>query len=134
MASLSGVTSIEELIQMFQNLGYNISKDKPKDVFRKSNRDAKFVRQLEVFGDDPKLEFKTWLFDLKVVLSSVDPELGDEVGKLLRYEHLVPEPPDVKDVMPTEVYDKYAAELCGVICQLTKGEAKNLVKGVLARV
>ena len=95
--------------------------------------DEKHFRRMDKFDGDP-LKFRGWYFDLKVILGGLDEKLAVDLDNCVRLnlsESQI-EPGDFKEKhIPAEIHEKYASELYGIICTLTTGEAKLIVKGVM---
>ena len=92
--------------------------------------DEKYFRRVDKFDGDLS-KFRGWLFDLLVSIGQVDSELAKELKVLLSRgldESWDPE----RDVgLSMLIYEKYASELYGLLCSLTTGEAKNVLKGIV---
>ena len=69
------------------------------------------------------------MFDLLVILGSVDLGLVKQCESLLNKEDLK-EDFDAVLYIEEKLHFKYKGELFGILCQLTGGEAKNVIKGI----
>ena len=98
--------------------------------------DERYFRRMDKFERDVQ-KFRGWLFDLLVALGSVDKELAIELKGLLYRDSKdadkSPEkwdPQEDKD-LNNEIYEKYSHALYGILCSLTGGEAKTVLKGIV---
>ena len=90
----------------------------------------KCFRRVEKFEGE-LLKFRGWLFDFLVAISQVGDLLARELNQLLSGgldEKWYPETDT--DVCEFK-YGKYSFELYGLLCSLTTGEAKTIIKGMV---
>ena len=127
---LSGFSTLEELVAVLEKQGYSFVKvgEKNKPI----KLDERFFRRIDKFDGDVG-KFRSWVFDLVVVLGQVDRDLSEEVKKLMRETIVDLSPSEIAKFIDPEIYIAFAAELYGVICLLTTGDAKTVVKGVLEK-
>ena len=96
--------------------------------------EEKYFRRIDKFDGDVK-KFPGWRFDVLVAIGQVDKELASELGSLLKKGLTDKWDPQVEDQYFSEgglrVYQKYKSELFGVLCQLTLGEAKSVVRSII---
>ena len=93
--------------------------------------DEKYFRRIERFDGDIT-KFRGWMFDLLVAIGQVNEGLGKDLEELLRrdIEDVQLWDPEDEDEDFQQTYDKFRAELYGIIVSLTVGEAKNVIKGI----
>ena len=96
--------------------------------------EEKYFRRMDLFEGD-RSKFRNWIFDLTVAVGLVDRHLSEALTNMMsqvRDEHWDPGleliPRDTEK--SRSMHDKYAGELYGVLCSITGGEAKNLVRGI----
>ena len=125
--NLSGVVTLDDLVQRMEMGGYSIKKKGEKG--NQVVLDEKFFRRMDKFDGDLG-KFRAWIFDLEVALGSIDSELGKTVRALLR-EH-IPDPSEANmdQALDQETQDTYSTELYGDICGLTSGDAKTIVRAI----
>ena len=84
-------------------------------------------------GDRTK--FRNWVFDLGIAVGFVDRHLSEALTCMmtgLKDIHWIPE----EKLVPGDgekskaMHEKYAGELYGLLCSITGGEAKSLVRGI----
>ena len=76
-------------------------------------------------------KFRAWFFDLMVAIGQIDKGLAAELGRLVKLEGLDKWKPEEDGDLDKELYDKYTGELYGVLCSVTQGEPKNIVRGIV---
>jgi hypothetical protein len=83
--------------------------------------------------DGGRAKFRGWMFDFAVCIGQIDKGLSDKIRMLMASNKSRDDKWDPKhdgDV-DQELYQKYSGELYGVLCGLTSGEPKNLVRGIV---
>ena len=77
--------------------------------------------------DGNQAKFRGWVFDLLVAVGQINKDLSKELKSIMQKE---------EDWNPDEhlenkdLHNKFKSELFGVLCSLTTGEAKTVVKGM----
>ena len=71
------------------------------------------------------------MFDLGVAIGGVDEGLARELTRLGRLEDGDKWDPGEDRNLDMNIYDKFKGELYGLMCSITQGEAKTLVKSVV---
>jgi hypothetical protein len=98
----------------------------------KGNRAAleeKYFQRISSFeGDTGKL--RGWLFDLTVATGQVDEGLAGELVRLHKLDDGDKWKPEEDRFLKTDLCEKYDGELYGVLCSVTRGEPKNIVRGI----
>ena len=92
--------------------------------------EEKYSRRLEKFEGDVT-KFRGWMFDMGVAIGFVDKGLSEEFHILAKYEDGDRWNPDNDGRLSRDIYEKYQAELYGLLCSVAQGEAKTLVRGDL---
>ena len=104
--------------------------DRPKRVIL----DERNFRRVDKFEGDMS-KFRSWKFDLGVAIGQLDNPLAEKMDALVRGfpDEMAPEQwdPNVHGGLDIPTYEKYRGELYGVLVQLTGGEAKNIVRGIV---
>jgi hypothetical protein len=103
---------------------------KEKEDFKRVILDEKYFRRVDKFDGDVT-KFRGWMFDLMVAIGQVDNELAKEVKGILARGLDEKWNPETDADIQVWTYEKYTAELYGIICSLTTGEAKNVVRGIM---
>ena len=99
-------------------------------VKEQGDLEGKYSRRLGKFeGYVTKL--RGWMFDLGVAIWQVDKELSGELDKLSKPEQGYKWDPHMDDAVTQELQGICKAELYGVLCSTTQGEANNIVRGIL---
>jgi hypothetical protein len=124
---LADFNTLDELIRAMEYSGYSVKKDGEK--FKGPALDEKHFRRMDKFEGDVG-KFRSWIFDLEVALGSIDSELGKVVKALLRENIPDPSEANMDQNLDQDTQDKYSTELYGVICGLTSGEAKKIVRSI----
>ena len=92
--------------------------------------DEKYFRRATAFeGDFAK--FRGWLFDLNVAIGQVDKELAGELERLLKTTEQDKWKPEGDRFLRRDLYNKYKSELYGILCSVTQGEPKNIVRNIV---
>ena len=102
----------------------------PGNGGKKVALEEKYFRRMDKFEGDAA-KYRSWMFDLGVAIGGIDEELASELERLSRLEDGDKWNPGEDLDMRDEMYRKYKGELYGLLCSLTQGEAKTLVKGVV---
>ena len=123
---LSGIHTVEDLVAKMESAGYSVKKG-GSNIGPKL--DEKHFRRLEKFDGD-RGKYREWLFNLEEVLGRVDTDLGKTVKELLRENIPDPSETQMDSHLDQEMQDNYSSEFYGVICDLTMGEAKKVVRAV----
>ena len=91
---------------------------------------------MEKYDGDPG-KFRSWFFDLTVALGQIDGELVSQLqGLESRYDAVGQETqpekwdPTKDPLFKMELYHKYKGELYSVLCSLTSGDAKSVLRGL----
>ena len=96
--------------------------------------DEKYFRRIDQFEGDV-MKYKGWRFDVLVAIGQIDRKLAEELGLLVKNGLIDKWDPSYdKGLTPNtgqKLHDKYKGELFGVLCSLTLGEAKAVVKSIL---
>ena len=92
--------------------------------------DEKYFRRVELF-DGTRQKFRGWSFDLLVAIGQIDDNLAKELKRLLARDLEEKWDPESDSEVDFLLHDKYKGELYGVLCSLTTGEAKNIVKDIV---
>ena len=92
--------------------------------------EERHFRKMDTFDGD-KSKFRHWVFDLGVAIGRVDRRLADELERLVIREKEDKWDPVLDPEVDRELYEKYTGEVYGVLCSLTSGEAKALVRGIM---
>ena len=102
--------------------------DRPRCILEEKN-----FRRIERF-DGEVSKFRTWKFDLAMAIGQVDSKfavvLDDWLSKVDSEVTGLKWNPKEDSHLDRVYYDKYTADLYGVLASLTGGEAKSLVRGV----
>ena len=131
---------MQRMFQGMQGQGYNANSQSQQNRdysgqdgnrdFNKVILDEKYFRRMEKFGGDASV-FRGWLFDLLVAIGQIDSILQRELKDMLKLEFEEKNwDPVIDGNVDDELHGKYAGELYAVLCALTTGEAKNIVKSV----
>ena len=120
----------QEWSQMFVDMmkeikGAGKGEREPKVVL-----EERHFRTMEKFEGD-KSKFRHWVFDLGVAIGRVDRKLADELERLVIRVKEEKWDPVLDSEVDQELYEKYTGEIYGVLCSLTGGEAKTLVRGIM---
>ena len=104
---------------------------------RKVLLEEKYFRRIEQFAGDAQV-YRSWLFDLLVSIGWVDGGLADLLTAICKKgydEKWDPFDCEILRAYPEHMslYNKYASEMYGLLCSLTTGEAKSIVKEVSDR-
>ena len=91
--------------------------------------EEKYFRRMDKFEGD-MAKFRGWVFDLGVAIGGVDEKLSKTLERLGRYEDKDKWEPEQEGQAFQEIHEKYKGELYGLLCSITQGEAKVLVRGV----
>ena len=92
--------------------------------------EEKYFRRVAAFeGDFAK--FRGWLFDLNVGIGQVDKDLAGELERLLKIPEQDKWRPEEDRFLRRELYDRYKSELYGILCSVTQGEPKNIVRNIV---
>ena len=88
-------------------------------------------RRVDKFDGDFS-KYRSWIFDLLAAIGLVDGMLALEIKKLLGRQ--AEEDPskwevDLDGLFPKHL-EKYSSELYGMLCMLTSGEAKMVMRGI----
>ena len=75
-------------------------------------------------------KLRGWMFDLLVTIGQVDRFLAMDLKRMLKEERDEDYVPAADGDLDGELYQKYKSELYGILCSLTEGEAKNVIKGI----
>ena len=83
--------------------------------------------------DGDRSRFRGWIFDLTVCVGKVDKEIAGQMVKLTASGRSKDDrwDPRLDQEVDQELYEKYSGELYGILCELTTGEPKNLVRGIV---
>ena len=92
--------------------------------------EEKYFRRVVVFEAD-FARFRGWLFDLNVAIGRVDKELAGELERLLKITEQDKWKPEEDRFLRRDLYDKYKIELYGILCSVTQGEPKNIVRSIV---
>ena len=95
--------------------------------------DEKYFRRIKQFEGDSKLPLRTWLFDFLVAIGQLDDNLAAELKSLCRRGASLDEKwdPASDTQLDQLVYERYKGELYGLLCGLTEGDAKSVVRTVV---
>ena len=95
--------------------------------------DEKYFRRIKPFEGNNKLSLRTWLFDFLVVIGQLDDQLATELKNLCRRAGSLDEKwdPAADTQLDQLVYERYKGELYGLLCGLTEGDAKSVVRTVV---
>jgi hypothetical protein len=99
----------------------------PKDDWKRVILDEKYFRRVDKFEGDVT-RFRGWMFDVMVAIGQVDNELAKELKGVLSRGLDEKWNPEEDQSIDKRTYEKYTAELYGIVCALTAGEAKNVVR------
>ena len=92
--------------------------------------EEKYFRRVAAFeGDFAK--FRGWLFDLNVAIGQVDKDLAGELERLVKIPEQDKWKPEEDRSLRRDLYDKYKSELYGILCSVTQGEPKNIVRSIV---
>jgi len=94
--------------------------------------DEEYFRRFDSFDGD-RVEFRGWMFDFALCIGQIDKGLPDQIRMLMASDKSRDDKWDPKDDgdLDQELYRKFSGELYGVLCTLTTGEPKNLVRGTV---
>ena len=135
MSAFANVHSVAQLVTLLQSEGWEVTKKgeaKKGPVLDERN----FRRQDKFDGDRAK--YTQWLFDFQVKLGAIDKELVRCIKGLLSDKIPDPSPTALygEGPLPTqgrvdvELEAKYGGALYNLVCDLTTGEAKKIVKAI----
>ncbi len=92
--------------------------------------EEKYFRRIIAFeGDFAK--FRSWLFDLSVAIGQVDKELAGELERLLKIPEQDKWRPEEDRLLRRDFYERYKSELYGILCSMTQGEPKHIVRSIV---
>jgi len=101
--------------------------------------DERYFRRMETFSGDIQ-KYGSWKFDFLVCLGQADRELSRKLNIMMKEvakkKEVLNDGWHVCDMdlgegnISREMYDKYSGELYAVLCTLTGGEAKGIIKGL----
>ena len=93
--------------------------------------DEEYFGRMDSFDRD-RAKFRRWMFDFAICIGQLDKGLSDQIRMGMASNKSGDDKWDPKDDgdIDQELYQKYAGELYCVLCTLTTGEPKNLVRGI----
>ena len=130
MAALSDA-DVAKVIHALEARGYSV---RQRDVATTAKvvLEEKYFRRIEKYSGDSS-KWQEWLFGVCVAVGAVSPEC------VVAMEHAIREAGTLRDVaklgelLDQEVKAKFGAELFGVLCSLTGGEANVVVRSVIQK-
>jgi hypothetical protein len=121
---------LASLIDQLTHAGYDVRKDGARKGIN-TLLDERYFRRLDKFtGEEGK--WQEWFFNLMVTLGNLDIKLVNAFEAFIR-ETTGPWTPGslTETMLPSDVKDKFASELFGLLCNLTSGEANIVVRSIL---
>ena len=102
---------------------------------RKVVLDEKYFRRIKPFEGTSNVSLRTWLFDFLVVIGQLDDQLAAELKNLCRRAGSLDEKWDPAEDRQLDqlVYERFKGELYSVLCGLTEGDAKSVVRTVVEK-
>eukprot|EP00973_Karenia_brevis_P075843 10537772-Karenia_brevis.AAC.1 len=117
--------------KMFQQESKN--KVKKQEESRRVTLEEKYFRRMSKFGGEMS-QFRMWMFNLGVALSTVDRKPAEEIKMLIRRDDHKKLPEDWNPKTDREIdkdtYSKYSSELYGVLVSLVEGEPLGILRGL----
>ena len=130
MAALSDA-DVVKVIQALEARGYSV-RQKDAGAVTKVLLEEKYFRRIEKFsGDAPK--WQEWLFGVCVAVGAVSPECVLAMENVIKGSGTIRDVTKLDEVVNAEVKAKFGAELFGVLCSLTGGEANVVVRSVVQK-
>ena len=131
MAALSD-EDVARVILALESRGYSVRQRDTGAQTAKVILEEKHFRRIEKFGGEAG-KWQEWLFAVCVAVGSVSPDC------ILAMEDVTKQAGSIRDVamldavVKADVKKKFSAELFGVLCALTSGEANVVVRSIIQK-